>query len=253
MIGGVRIACLMLLMALTGGIASLSGQQSRCADCHFANLRPSFATHLRDWDVSAHSRAGIGCERCHGGNATTFEPFLAHQGILHWSNPASPVHQRNVPGTCGVCHAGPYVAFQKSRHFELLRGGAEGVPTCTTCHGNAGEDRPSPRALESTCQSCHRADRPAGHPEHPAMGRLMLEGIRETRGSLEEARRMIRRITDQARRARLEAAAQQVEVPLVQAAQSGHAFVYDDLEERLDTARQRLAALFEDLVNPSRP
>jgi hypothetical protein len=41
-------------------------------------------------------------------------------------------------------------------------------------------------------------------------------------------------------------------VPLTQATQAGHAFVYDDLEERLNTARRRLGALFEELANPPR-
>jgi len=47
----------------------------------------------------------------------------AHQGILHANNPASPVTRVNLPGTCGKCHAGPFAAFQKSRHYELVRGG----------------------------------------------------------------------------------------------------------------------------------
>jgi hypothetical protein len=81
----------------------------------------------------------------------------------------------------------------------------------------------------------------------------MLEGVREARAMLKEARSLIRRVNDQARRARLEQAAQQIDVPLTEATQSGHAFVYDALQERLDTARQRLAALFEELANPARP
>ena len=163
------------------------------------------------------------------------------------------MYRSNIPSTCGACHAGPFVAFQKSRHLALLKGGNLDVPTCVTCHGSAGENRPSPKALESDCRSCHRADRPGGHPEHPALGRRMLEGVRETRAQLNDARRLIGRVSDKARRSRLEASAQQVDVPLVQATQAGHAFVYDDLEERLDTARGRLAALFEELANPSKP
>lgn len=80
----------------------------------------------------------------------------------------------------------------------------------------------------------------------------MLEGVRETRALLKEARGLIERIKDQPRRARLEQAAQQIDVPLTQATQAGHAFVYDDLEERLDTARRRLGILFEELANPAR-
>jgi len=59
-------------------------------------------------------------------------------------------------------------------------------------------------------------------------------------------------VTDQTRRARLEQAAEQVDVALTEATQAGHAFVYDALEERLDTARRRLGALIEELANPGR-
>ena len=235
-----------------------SAQQSRCADCHFANPAPptfvigsrDWEVHLRDWDLSAHSRASVGCDKCHGGDPTTLEPMVAHRGILHWMNPASPVHRMNLPKTCGTCHAGPFVAFQKSRHFALLQGGNPVVPTCTTCHGAAGENRPSPKSLERECASCHRPGRPDEHPEHPALGRKMLEGVREARVMWKEARSLIGRVNDKTRRARLEQAAQQIDVPLTEATQAGHAFVYDDLEERLDTARRRLAALFEELANP---
>lgn len=243
-----------------GALAPASAQQSRCADCHFATRVPALAigprdaeVHLRDWDLSAHSSAGVGCERCHGGDATTFEPVVAHRGILRWSNPASPVSRVNIPRTCGACHAGPLVAFQKSRHFALLQGQNPVVPTCTTCHGAAGENRPSPKALERECASCHRPGRPDEHPEHPALGRKMLEGVREARAMLKEARSLIGRVKDRPRRARLEQAAQQVDVPLTEATQAGHAFVYDALEERVNTARRRLAALFEELANPARP
>jgi hypothetical protein len=41
-----------------------------------------------------------------------------------------------------------------------------------------------------------------------------------------------------------------IDVPLTQATQAGHAFAHDHLEERLVTARRRLAALFEELANP---
>jgi hypothetical protein len=75
---------------------------------------------------------------------------------------------------------------------------------------------------------------------------------RDARAMLKEARSLVGHVTDRSRRARLERAAQQIEVPLTQATQAGHAFVYDDLEERLNTARRRLGALFEELANPPR-
>lgn len=224
--------------------------QSRCADCHFANPGSVSANHLSDWDLSAHGRRDVGCESCHGGNPRSFEPFVAHQGILARTNPASPVHPVNLPKTCGTCHAGPFVAFQRSKHYELLRAGDKNGPTCTTCHGEAAGVRLSPRALEGQCANCHGAGKVAPRPENPAQGRMAVEGLRETRALLKDARSAIARVKDATRRAALEQAAQQAEVPIIEATQAGHAFVFDQLNERLVTARARLAALFERLANP---
>lgn len=225
--------------------------QSRCADCHFANPGSVSAGHLSEWDLSAHGRRNVGCETCHGGNPRSFEPFVAHQDILAPTNPASPVHRANVPRTCGTCHTGPLVAFQRSRHYELLRTGDRNVPTCATCHGEAAGARLSPKALESQCAQCHGAGKVAPHPDFPAEGKLALEGLRETRALLKDARGAIARVKDPVRRKALEEAAQQADVPIVEATQAAHAFVYDQLEERLQTARTRIAAIFERLANPT--
>ena len=224
--------------------------QSRCADCHFANPGSVSASHLSEWDLSGHGRKNVGCETCHGGDPRSFEPFVAHKDILARTNPASPVHPTNLPKTCGTCHTGPLVAFQRSKHYELLRAGNKNGPTCTTCHGEAAGTRLSPKALEGQCASCHGAGKIAPHTEFPARARMADEGLREARALLKDARNAIARVKDSTRRASLEQAAQQAEVPIIEATQAGHAFVYDQLSERLTTARARLAALFERLANP---
>jgi hypothetical protein len=67
---------------------------------------------------------------------------------------------------------------------------------------------------------------------------------------LKFARPLVNRVADKARRARLDDAYQQAEVPLIQAVQAGHQFAYDDLKERLSVARQRIEALLGQLANP---
>jgi hypothetical protein len=248
----------MSLLVLIGGLLLAAAEtadaqgpsQSRCADCHFANPGSVSDSHLSDWDTSAHSRRNVGCESCHGGDPTSFEPFVAHTGILARTNPASPVHRSNLPKTCGTCHAGPLVAFQKSKHYEALRAGDRTVPTCTTCHGEVAGVRLSPRALESQCSQCHGSGKIAPNTDFPAEGRLALEGLRETRALLRDVRNAIGRVKDPARRASLEQAAQQAEVPIIEATQAGHSFVYTQLRDRLQAARARLAALFERIANP---
>ncbi len=243
-----------LAIALLAAAPALAqSQPSRCADCHFANPDAPGRAHLSEWDHSAHGRATVGCERCHGGNPNTFESFLAHQGMLSSQNPASPVHRSNLPATCGTCHAGPYVSFQKSKHYEMLRSGDRDAPTCVTCHETVAAHLLSPKGLESQCSRCHGASKVAPRSDYPAEGRLMLSGVREVRVSLEEAKAQIKRVKDKTRRSRFEEAYRQAEVPLIEAVQAGHMFVFDELQERLSVARRRVDALLEQLANPPTP
>lgn len=240
-----------VVFLIAGLSATADAQTSRCASCHFANVETAPAQdHLSDWDSSPHGRNSVGCETCHGGDATTFERALAHRDVLSHGNPASPVNRANIPQTCGSCHPGPYTNFQQSQHFELLNEGNRRVPICVTCHGDVGARLLSPTGLERTCANCHDADGVAPRPGRAADARLLLEGAADVRESLAAARRLLERVDDSTRRAELEEAYNQAEVPLIQARQAGHRFVFDALEERLGVARQRTADLLRLLVNP---
>jgi hypothetical protein len=176
--------------------------------------------------------------------------MLAHQDVLSRGNPASPVHRANIPQTCGSCHRGPYTNFQESQHFQLLNDGNRRVPVCVTCHGDVGARLLSPAGLERTCDSCHGEDAVAPRPGRAADARLLFEGAVEVRESLAAALHLIERIEDSDRRSELEETYRQAEVPLIQARQAGHRFVFDALEERLGVARQRTANLLSRIVNP---
>jgi hypothetical protein len=169
--------------------------------------------------------------------------------MLHSRNPASPVNRVNLPRTCSQCHTGPFVAFQKSRHFQLLGAGDERGPTCTTCHGEVAANLLSPSAIAARCDECHG---PKGSKPQPEFGRtasLLLREVRSIRDSLNDAETLIERIKDRATRERFEADWTQAEVPLIEARQAGHEFVFDDMRERLTLARQRAETLLERLAN----
>jgi hypothetical protein len=142
------------------------------------------------------------------------------------------------------------VAFQKSRHYQLLKTNNPNGPTCVTCHDEVGADRPSPKSLQSQCLGCHGADKLVPQPEVAAHARRALEGIRLARARLREARSLLSGVQDKARRTTLETLAQQAEVPLIQATEAGHQFVFDELEERLSVAERRITDLRGRLANP---
>ena len=249
---------------MTGAVVAQN--QSNCADCHFANMyeagevgeaSPYYSFdhfhvfHMSAWERSAHARNSVGCDSCHGGNAATFESFQAHRDILNSRNPASPANRRNLPATCGTCHIGQFVAFQKSKHYALLEEGNKEVPICSTCHGAVAAQLLSPKALENQCKKCHGEKKRFPRPDDPAHAREMLESILEVRMLLDEARSLIRRVQDEKRRTSLQDAYDQAEVPLIEAAAAGHSFVFDQLHERRDVARRRAQALLEELANPT--
>jgi len=223
--------------------------QSRCADCHYANPSSPRQDHLQEWDRSPHSRNNVGCEKCHGGDPAQFEPFLAHRGILNSSNKASPVNRRNLPTTCGACHVGPFVAFQDSRHYQLLQSGDEKGPSCSTCHGDTDGRLLSPKALASECNQCHGPGEQVPRAERARLVRDQYDGLTVVRAQMKLAQSLIRRVSDKGRRAEYDEALNQAQVPLTRAVNAGHKFVYDELREYLGVAQQRVEALLNRLAN----
>jgi hypothetical protein len=226
-------------------VAAAAGAQpgSRCADCHYAQLSPPHPDHLLDWERSAHAQHQVGCERCHGGNARVFEPFLAHASILDSSDRRSPVNRANLPATCGRCHVGPLVAFQDSRHYQLLRSGDVDGPTCSTCHDAVAGRLLSPKALESQCNECHGPGEAAPRGDLAKQARQMYEGLHAVRTELKIAKQMISKVGDKQRRADLMDLYASAQVPVTRAVNAGHMFVYDELRADLATAQERVDRL----------
>jgi hypothetical protein len=243
------VVCVAALAALLTMAAPAPAQQSLCADCHFANAGGPNPRHLHEWDLSAHGRAGVGCEACHGGNPTTVESFRAHQAIVRGRGLDNPVNRRNLPATCGKCHSGPYTEFQSSKHYLLLRNGDAAAPSCSTCHGDVAAYLLSPKGLEGECNGCHGRGRKQERIEYAANARILLQRTRDTRALLDRVRPLITRVKDAALRASLQYDYDQAEVPLKEAAHAGHSFVFDKVEERLGVAMARAEALTDRLAN----
>ncbi|MDE3154624.1 MAG: hypothetical protein KGN76_05950 [Acidobacteriota bacterium] len=221
---------------------------SLCAGCHLTTPGAPDPEHVSSWQRSAHGRHDVGCEQCHGGDPASADVFEAHRGIVPSARPASPTARANLPATCGRCHAGPFVAFQKSRHFALLQASASAdVPTCSTCHGAVAASLLSPDALARECAHCHAADQPAGHPEYAQNARATLVGIASARRLLDEAKRAIAQVKEKEARASLQQDYAQAEVPLTEAIEEAHRFVYFQASERLNTSLVRAKDLLERL------
>jgi hypothetical protein len=245
-----RVGLVLLALALFAAPVAAQQERSLCADCHFANLGGPSPRHLADWESSPHGRNNIGCERCHGGNSNTVEAFPAHQAIVHGNGLDNPVNRRNLPRTCGGCHAGPFAEFQSSKHFTLLRNGDPDAPTCSTCHGEVAANLLSPKGLENQCNACHGRGKEHARPEYGANARLLLTQVRDARTILNYVKPLIERVKDEKLRTSLQADYGQAQVPLNEAIHAGHSFVFDNMQERLTVAIHRAEALSDRLANP---
>lgn len=244
----------LLVAAIAAGLwaAAASAQippRNGCGDCHLATPDAPGKNHVLDWDRSPHGRNNVRCSACHGGNPGTFEPLQAHAGMLNATNPQSPVNPKNLPATCGTCHVGPFVAFQSSRHYELLQSGDDRGPTCTTCHGDTDGRLLSATALGTQCAHCHGPHEVAPRAGRVAQVREQYEALGVVREQLKLARNLIKRVDDKTRRAPLQSELEQAEIPLTRAINAGHTFVYDDLVSNLTVAQQRVNALMSRLAN----
>jgi hypothetical protein len=219
-----------------------SAQRSRCVECHFANfLDVPGREHLGEWEQSAHARHDVGCEWCHGGDASTFVPANAHKGVLGSSNPASRVYRANLPATCSTCHAGETRAFSRSTHNQLLQRGDPDAPTCASCHGAMTARVPSPAALESRCAACHPPASPTA--AYPALARVAIEEIASIRRLLIDSQLRLQKMPDATDRRRLWAQHVLAVATLNSAIDAFHSFDFEATAERLRAARARAAEM----------
>lgn len=129
-----------LLLASSAAIA----QESVCFTCH--------EDIAKDWQQSIHSKNGISCHNCHGGNPKDADnPMDPKDGFV-----GKPT-ETGVPEFCGKCHAGVKENYLKSGHSAaLIRGG----PNCVTCHTAHKQKRASLDLInKELCTQCHTFDR----------------------------------------------------------------------------------------------
>jgi predicted CXXCH cytochrome family protein len=148
-----------------------------CARCHadpalMRRFNPDLPTdQYAKYRESRHGQKLLGegdskaaqCVSCHS----------AH-GIRRPRSPRSTVYAKNVPGTCGACHADAeymkgYVGrdgeplptdqledYRTSVHGRaLLEKGDIGAPACNDCHGSHAAMPPEVSSVAQVCRTCH--------------------------------------------------------------------------------------------------
>ncbi len=89
------------------------------------------------------------CASCHG----------AHD-ILSRKDPKSRTFWKNVPATCGACHAGVEVNYLAGAHGKAMIAGRANAPVCTNCHTahQIAQVRIANWQVQTvaTCGNCHK-------------------------------------------------------------------------------------------------
>ncbi len=109
-----------------------------CAKCHSdmqkaKEVVPDKTMSLQSYLSCVHGQGLIRhglivaavCNDCHGSH-----------NIQPASDERSMVNRKNLVATCGTCHQGIAVVYEKSIHGQLLAQGNPDVPMCTSCHTN---------------------------------------------------------------------------------------------------------------------
>jgi len=130
-----RLGSALLVLFLGAAVAKLHAQQKastpECASCH---------EQAQKLEKSAHT--GLPCETCHE----------SHEKYPHPAGIPKPV--------CTSCHQDQAGDYAQSAHGQARKGGNEGAPDCSLCHGSAHELLPPKSqvfraAVPDTCGMCH--------------------------------------------------------------------------------------------------
>jgi nitrate/TMAO reductase-like tetraheme cytochrome c subunit len=157
-------------------------ESNQCVACHQVEQLPISLGHsMSEWQASSHARSGVGCEKCHGGNASIAAGQAVHEGVLPSSDPKSKVSPHNLAATCGACHEGQYEAYKDTVHAKQVASDSDAA-TCLTCHGSMATSYPSPRELKARCGVCH---------DKPVQAQAALSWLAAAKTHLLRARRAV--------------------------------------------------------------
>lgn len=224
--------CLFLFMFFPLCVVPAFGSGS-CILCHEAINRPSMKELHAEWNDSIHSRMGVTCENCHGGDPEKESKDAAHRGVYDSMDPKSTVYYTNIPRLCGRCHKHEFLEFKTSAHYETLM--TKGVgPNCVTCHDAMSTKTLRPEQLELFCGMCHNA-RMSSFPDIVSQAReilLKMEGasrkVARTEASLQSAREKGRTVR------KAEGFLKLAKHELFACRQDWHAFKLGRIKKRLD-------------------
>lgn len=163
-------------------------------ECHATTLNKIAKSNYEQWVKSKHALFNVTCDRCHGGDPASDMKEQAHIGILRSSDPESTVFYRNVPDTCGNCHANELNEFKDSAHYQRLQALRQ-APTCDTCHQPHEFKVLSVDDFHNLCNNCHNPDMRIAPSDAPDKAITALENAEKLKSEIKLAESAIKQAT----------------------------------------------------------
>ncbi|RMD82198.1 MAG: hypothetical protein D6815_09790 [Candidatus Dadabacteria bacterium] len=148
-----------------------------CGRCHSdAAFMRQYNPHLPTDQLAKYRESKHGQVLLKDGDSRAAQCVSCHgtHDIQTASNPQSHVYAKNVPATCGKCHADPermkgftledgsplpttqLAEYRESVHGKaLLERGDIGAAACNDCHGNHAAMPPNVASVSQICRTCH--------------------------------------------------------------------------------------------------
>ena len=215
-------------------------KNNQCVVCHSKLMSPySVTSRYAQWHISLHKEKAVGCEKCHGGDATSKEAKQAHIGVQLASDTKSKLHPKNLAQTCNSCHREITNSFVESKHSQNLQSAGLG-PSCNTCHAHmASEVIYTPEQTAKLCASCHDSTNALmpKRPEIPDKAEEAMQAI----GRANMVTLWAERLVDEARNRKVEMADYEREMKttramLAEAKIAWHAFNLEVVRKKADAA-----------------
>lgn len=147
-------------------------------ECHEDVIRRTASDNFHQWSESDHSKYYVTCDACHSGNPKARTKAEAHATMKGINDPDSLIYFKNIPDTCGNCHAEELDHFKNTMHYQRLRADSRG-PSCITCHQPHSFKVLKASELTALCSVCHNQKDLIASANVPKDARLALEKANE--------------------------------------------------------------------------
>ncbi len=160
-------------------------------ECHATTIDKIAKSNYEQWTKSKHALFNVKCNNCHDGNPDSDIKEKAHVGVARSSEPNSTVFYRNVPETCGKCHAEQLKQFKNSAHYQRLKA-LKQAPSCDTCHQPHKFKVLNVSEFHDLCSNCHNPDMRIAPSDAPDKAIVALENAEKLKNEIKTAENAIK-------------------------------------------------------------